>query len=56
MPYTVVVGEKEITTGQVTPRLRSDIVVKESARTYTVDEFLGTVAHEAKARVSKSSL
>jgi threonyl-tRNA synthetase len=56
VPYTVVVGEKEITTGQVTPRLRSDIVVKEPARTYTVDEFLGTVAHEAKARVSKSSL
>lgn len=56
IPYTVVVGEKEITTGQVTPRVRADMVVKEPARSYTFDEFFGTVAHEVKARVSKTSL
>jgi len=56
VPYTVVVGEKEMTTGQVTPRVRADMVVKEPARSYSFDEFFGTVAHEAKARVSKTSL
>lgn len=56
IPYTVVIGEKEITTGQVTPRIRTDMVVKEPARSYTFDEFFGTVAHEVKARVSRTSL
>lgn len=56
IPYTVVVGEKEMTTGQVTPRARADMVVKEPARSYSFDEFFGTVVHEAKARVSKTSL
>lgn len=56
VPYTVVVGEKEISTGQLTPRVRSDMVVKEPARSYNVDEFFGTVAHEVKSRVNKTSL
>ncbi len=56
VPYTVVIGEKEIESGQLTPRIRSDMVVKEPARSYTVDEFLGTVAHEVKSRTSHTSL
>lgn len=56
VPYTVVIGEKEIGSGQLTPRIRSDMVVKEPARSYTVDEFLGTVAHEVKSRTSHTSL
>ncbi len=56
VPYTVVLGEKEIAGGEVTPRVRGDMVVKEPPRSYTVDEFLKTVANEAKSRVSKTSL
>lgn len=56
VPYTVVIGEKEITSGNVTPRVRKDIAVSEEAKTYQIAEFLKTVAHEAKGRVSKTSL
>lgn len=56
VPYTVVVGEKEIQTGEVTPRIRKDIAVSEQTASRTVDEFLKTVVHEAKSRVSKTSL
>lgn len=56
VPYTIVIGEKEISSGQLTPRIRGDMVVKEPARSYSVDEFLGTVAHEVKSRVSHTSL
>ena len=56
VPYTVVIGEKEISSGQLTPRIRGDMVVKEPARSYGIDEFLGTVAHEVKSRVSHTSL
>jgi threonyl-tRNA synthetase len=56
VPYSVVIGEKEIAGGDVTPRVRADMVVKEPLRSYTVQEFLKTVANEAKSRVSKTSL
>jgi len=56
VPYTAVIGEKEIAGGDVTPRIRKDLVVSDEAKSYTVDEFLKTVANEAKTRVSKTSL
>jgi threonyl-tRNA synthetase len=56
VPYTVVLGEKEIGGGELVPRIRKDLVVSEEAKSYTADEFLKTVAHEAKSRVSKTSL
>lgn len=56
VPYTVVIGEKEVTSGMVTPRIRKDMVVDETPKAYRIEEFLGTIAHEAKARVSKTSL
>ncbi len=56
VPYTVVIGEKEIAGGELVPRIRSDLVVNETTNSYTMDEFLKTVAHEAKSRVAKSSL
>jgi threonyl-tRNA synthetase len=56
VPYTVVLGEKEIGGGELVPRIRKDLVVSEEAKSYTIDEFLKTVAHEAKSRVSKTSL
>jgi len=56
VPYTIVIGEKEIAGGEVMPRIRKDLVVSEEAKSYTMDEFLKTVAHEAKSRVSHTSL
>jgi threonyl-tRNA synthetase len=56
VPYTVVLGEKEIGGGEVVPRIRKDLVVNEAATSYTVTEFLKTVANEAKSRVNKTSL
>jgi len=56
VPYTIVVGQKEIETGEVVPRIRKDIEVQAEHSAHTVDEFLKTVAHEAKSRVSKTSL
>ncbi len=56
IPYTIVVGEKEMQTRELTPRIRSDMVVSQQIATRTVDEFVKTVAHEAKSRVSKTSL
>jgi threonyl-tRNA synthetase len=56
VPYTVVIGEKEIGGGPLAPRIRGDLAVSEETRSYTVEEFLKTVANETKSRVSKSSL
>lgn len=56
VPYTVVIGQKEIESGQLTPRIRKDLVVSEQQEPRTIEELLKTVAHEAKSRVNKSSL
>ena len=56
VPYTIVLGQKEVETGEVTPRIRKDIAVSEQTASRTIDEFLKTVAHENKSRVSKTSL
>jgi threonyl-tRNA synthetase len=56
VPYTVVVGEKEMTGGELVPRVRSDMEVETPHTPRSVDEFLKTVANEAKARVTKTSL
>lgn len=56
VPYTLVIGEKEITSREVTPRIRKDMSVKPDSVAVSVDEFLKTVAHEARSRVHKTSL
>lgn len=56
VPYTVVIGEKEIASGEVTPRVRKDMAVHENGEPVGVEQFLKTVAHEAKSRVHKTSL
>jgi len=56
VPYTIVVGEKEIETGQVIPRIRKDIVVQDNPYTIAIDKFLHTVSNEAKSRVLHTSL
>jgi len=56
VPYTIVVGEKETSGSELAPRVRTDLEVGKDHKPMTTDEFLKTVAHEAKSRVSKSSL
>lgn len=56
VPYTVVIGEKEIESGKLQPRIRKDLAVSEEDKAYQVEEFLQTVANEAKSRVSRTSL
>lgn len=55
VPYMLVVGQKEVESGEVTPRIRADLQVeKPQSRPY--ENFFKSVANEAKSRVSKSSL
>ncbi len=56
VPYAIVVGEKEVAGGELSPRIRKDLVVGDGSKSYTVEEFLKTVANEAKTRVNKTSL
>jgi threonyl-tRNA synthetase len=56
VPYTIVIGEKEIESGQVVPRVRSDMEVKKPHEAHEIENFLKTVANEAKSRVTKTSL
>jgi threonyl-tRNA synthetase len=56
VPYSVVIGEKEIAAKQVTPRVRKDMAVTDAPVSLGIEEFLKTVAHESKARVLKTSL
>jgi threonyl-tRNA synthetase len=56
VPYTVVIGNKEIESNEVVPRIRKDISVMEVPLTVGVEQFLKTVSNEAKSRVLKTSL
>jgi len=55
VPYMLVVGEKEMETGELTPRIRSDLQVQEPS-SMAYENFFKSVANEAKCRVSKSSM
>jgi threonyl-tRNA synthetase len=55
VPYTIVVGEKEINSGQFTPRIRKDMQVQEPTE-MSAEHFLQTVVNESKSRVSHSSM
>ena len=57
VPYTLVIGEKEVQDERLKPRVRSDLaVLGDVEREYEVDQFLSSLANEVKARASKSSL
>jgi threonyl-tRNA synthetase len=56
VPYTIVIGEKEIASNEVVPRIRKDMAVMDVSLTVGVEQFLKTVANEAKSRVLKTSI
>lgn len=57
VPYTLVIGEKEVETAQLNPRVRSDLAVENRQdESYEVEQFMMSVSNESRARASKSSL
>jgi threonyl-tRNA synthetase len=56
VPYTVVIGQKEVESGELVPRIRKDVEVSETHEAHTVEELLKTISNEAKSRVNKTSL
>lgn len=56
IPYTIVIGPKEIESAMVLPRIRSDMITQERKDQLGIDEFIKTVANESKSRVTRSSL
>lgn len=57
IPYTLVIGEKEVAQEKLTPRIRNDLVVEGyEEHSYDVEQFFTSLAREVKARASKSLL
>lgn len=57
VPYAVVVGEKELESAQLTPRIRSDIVSTDrQEQSYAVGQLIESIAKEAKDRSPQSTL
>lgn len=57
VPYTLVIGDKEVENGKVSPRVRNDLAVEgREEASYDVEQFLSSLANEVRGRVSKSSL
>jgi threonyl-tRNA synthetase len=56
VPYSVVIGEKEIASGKLVPRVRKDLSSGNEVSALVAGDFLQVVADEAKARVLKSNL
>lgn len=48
VPYTLVIGGKEVQSGRVTPRIRADL--GKEAQESPIEEFLASVAEQAKTR------
>lgn len=57
IPYSVVIGEKELETRTLAPRVRSDLAVQgHEGLGYPVDQLLQSLQNEVRGRVSVSSL
>ena len=56
VPYTIVIGQKEIESGEVVPRIRKDMAVMDLPLSVTFEQLLKTIANEAKSKVLKTSL
>ncbi len=57
VPYSVVIGEKELESGQLTVRIRSDLAVEgRSEQSLPYENLIQSIANEAKGRVQTSSL
>ena len=55
IPYTIVIGEKELEEGVTTPRVRADMQVN-IENSIAIDNFLKTIANEAKSRTAHTTI
>jgi len=57
VPYTLVIGEKELETKQLSPRIRTDLATDDTEpKQYVVDQFFGALVQESRDRAQASSL
>lgn len=57
VPYSLVIGEKEVAEGKLTPRVRDDLAVEgREDQSYEIDQFFTSISNEVKTRASKSSI
>lgn len=56
VPYTLVIGEKEVGGGELHPRVRKDLTADEASRSLAPEAFFALVADESKNRVNKTTL
>lgn len=57
VPYSVVIGEKELETGKLTPRVRKDLAVDgREDEAYESDKLISSMANEVRSRAQQSSI
>lgn len=57
VPYSVVIGEKELETGKLIPRVRKDLAVEDRDEiSLPFENLISSIANEARSRVQKSSI
>ncbi|MCL2038080.1 threonine--tRNA ligase [Candidatus Saccharibacteria bacterium] len=57
VPYSVVIGEKEVESGGLPLRVRGDLAIDgREEKSYVPGQLIKSISNEAKTRVSKSSL
>ena len=50
IPVSVVIGQKELETGKLTPRVRKDLADGNEPTEQTIEDFLQTIAKEVSVR------
>lgn len=57
VPYSIVVGDKEAESGLLPLRIRADLAVNNNSdKSYEPEQLMRSIANEARARASKSSI
>lgn len=57
VPYSVVIGEKELEAGKLTPRIRKDLAVDgRQDEAYEVEKLISSIANEVRSRAQQSSI
>ncbi len=57
VPYSIVIGEKEVESGEVTPRVRADLALEGRQEvSYKIENFVQSIKNESNSRVSHASL
>ncbi len=56
VPYVIVIGGKEVESGIVTPRIRTDLVNENGQTSLSIEEFKTKVSKEHQDRLNKSTI